>query len=365
MSTAPPSSPRRSAPGTAPGAPPPPPLSLAHPALIVAAAVTALCLIVSVSFRIDDPDLWQHLAVGRAIWSTHALPRTNVWTWPTYGDPYLLPSWGFRALLWPVWEAAGERGLLAWRWITTLVAFGLLWAAARRMGARGFSAFLVLALCGLVYRKRTEMRPETLVAILLALEIWILEARRRGGRDWSAGLIAIAAAWVNVHISWPIGLVVLAGYALDDLLERGPTPREARFGLVGGGLGCAAAAFANPFGRRAVWQPFDFLLRERHEPIYRGIAELQPVQGAYNLRNGLPLLVVAWPLLALVGALRKGWIDWAELSLAAFFPAIGPSSQRFIGFLALVAAPFLARDLGGALTGWRRGRRGGGGAGPW
>jgi hypothetical protein len=315
--------------------------------MLAAAAVTALCLLVSVSFRIDDPDLWQHLAVGRALWAGHAIPRSNVWTWPTYGDPYVLPSWGFRALLWPVWAAAGERGLFAWRWITTLAAFGLLLAAARRMGARGFATFLVMALCALVYRKRTEMRPETLVSILLALEIWILESRRGGGADRSAWLVPLACVWANLHISWPIGFAVLGFHALGDLLR--PRPGAPRARLVWVGLAAAAASLVNPFGWRLLWQPFEFLLHERNEPIYRGIAELQPVEWSRNLLNGLPLLVLAWPLLALGRARRQG-IDWAEALMVVFFLGIGLSSQRFIGFLALACAPYLARDLAAALA---------------
>jgi tetratricopeptide (TPR) repeat protein len=333
---------------------PPPSLPLRHPALLAAAAVAALCLLASVTFRIADPDLWQHLAVGKALWTTHALPRTNVWTWPTYGEAQVLPSWGFRVLLWPFWALGGERGLLAWRWLTTLGAFGLLWAAARRMGARGFSALAVMVLCALIFRKRSEMRPETLVAILLALEIWILEARRCGGPDRSPWLVAIACAWVNVHISWPIGLAVLGFHAFDDLITNAPGPSGAprplavRSRLVWVGLAAVAASFLNPFGWSAVWQPFDFVLHERHESIFRGIAELQPVQWEHNLTNGLPLLVAAWPLLALARARRLG-IDWAEALTLAFFLSIGLSSQRFIGFLALAAAPYVARDLAALL----------------
>src|SRR5215813_7413653 len=124
-----------------------------HPLVLAVAAVAAVCLVVSVSFRIDDPDLWQHLTVGRAIWELHAVPQRQVWCWPTYGEPQVLPSWGFRALLWPFWTLGGTLGLFVWRWLTTLAAFGLAWAAARRMGARGLAPLVVIALGALLYRQ--------------------------------------------------------------------------------------------------------------------------------------------------------------------------------------------------------------------
>ena len=177
-----------------------PPLPLGHPALVGAAVVAAACVAFTVTFRLTDSDLWQHLLVGRVIWQTHAIPMRQIWCWPTWGEPQVLPSWGFRALLWPFWTLGGTLGLFLWRWLTTLLAFGLAWAAARRMGARGLTPLVVVALGALLYRQRSQVRPETLVVVLLALEILILETRRNGGPDRSWWLPMMACAWANVHI---------------------------------------------------------------------------------------------------------------------------------------------------------------------
>ncbi|HEY2954459.1 MAG TPA: hypothetical protein VGK89_04340, partial [Candidatus Eisenbacteria bacterium] len=65
----------------------PPPIALRSPAMMAAALVAAVCIAVSVSYRIYDPDLWQHLVVGKAIWQLHRVPTTQLWSWPTYGAP--------------------------------------------------------------------------------------------------------------------------------------------------------------------------------------------------------------------------------------------------------------------------------------
>jgi len=349
-----------------------------HPAVLAAATVAALCLIVSVSFQIDDPDLWQHLTVGRAIWQLHSIPQLQIWCWPTYGEPQVLPSWGFRALLWPFWKLGGLWGLYAWRWLTTLAAFGLAWAAARRLGARGLAALPVVVLAGLLYRQRSQLRPETLVAVLLALEIWILERRRAAAHsqrtrraDPAWWLVAVAWGWVNVHISYPIGLAVLGFHAADEVRAFGMARSAKRGGaartapLLPWVLAAAvAASFANPFGWRALWQPFEYFLTWRHELIFRGIGELQPVQWRFNLLNGLPLLVAGWPLLALLRARRQGF-DPVEALMLAFFLWIGLSTQRFLGFLAIAAVPYLARDLDALLASLRVPARLASAAGPW
>ncbi len=307
----------------------------------------------------NDPDVWQHLRVGQAIWQSHSIPRTQVWCWPTYGVPQVLPSWGFRALLWPFWQAGGIPGLFAWRWLTTLAAFALLWAAARRMGARGLAVLVIAVLAALTWRDRSQDRPETLVAVLLALEVWILGTRRHGGPDRSWALVAIACVWANVHLSYFLGLALIAIYALDGAWPgRGarssdstPAAPPARLAWVL--LAACAISFANPFGWRALWQPFDYFLSGRHERIYRGIPELSPVDWSRHGFDGLPLLLGGWALLLLVRALR-GRADRVEIAVFALFVGLGLSSQRFLGFAALLAVPFLGRDLDAVLHAWRR-----------
>lgn len=333
------------------------PLPLRHPAMMSAALATALLIALGVTTKIVDTDFWQHLAVGRAIWTLKQVPHTNVWTWSTYGAPYVVPSWGFRALLWPFYAAGGVTGLYVWRWLTTLAAFALAWAAARRMGAVGFAPLAALALCAVVYRQRTQVRPETLVAVLIALEIFLLEARRRApaatdavasprGRDPSPWLVAVAWVWANVHISYYIGLALIAIHIAAQWIERRPAAAAARRGwpLAVVLIAALAASFLNPFGWRALAQPFEYFFVWRHELIYQGIDELGPIHWRATLTDGVALLLAAWPLLALWRARRRG-PDWAEGGTLLLFEGIALTGKRFLGPLAIAAAPYLARDL--------------------
>ena len=331
-----------------------PPVPLRHPAFLAALAVTAACVVITVTFRLWDSDFWQHLAVGRKIWKLGRVPGEHLWTWPSYGQPEVLVSWGFRALLWPFWQAGGIGGAFAWRWITTLAAFAILLLTARRMGARGFLALLVIAWTALPYAQRSQLRPETLVAPLFALQLWIHESRRSPNPDGTPGpdrtswLPLIALLWANVHISYWIGLAVQFVYfAQAWVAERGGRDmfRNMPVRLAVIGLLSGAASFVNPFGWRALAQPFEYWLTWRHEPIFQTISELGPIDWSANVRNLLPLLVVAWPLAIAVRAARRRF-DVAEVMLAALFLALTLSAQRFVGFLALAATPFLARDLG-------------------
>jgi hypothetical protein len=319
-------------------------------ALIAVALVASACIVVSVSNRLFDFDIWQHLLVGKAIWLEHRVPRVHLWTWPSYGKPDVLPSWLYRAALWPFWSRGGMTGLFVWRWVTTLIVFAAMAAAARRLGARGLSMFGVLVLCSLVYKQRSQCRPETLAAVLLALSIWILETRRRGGPDRALLLIPIAWIWANSHISYYLGFVLIALYGLDHAwaarasATSDPSWAAGSRRLIAVALAAAAISFVNPFGWRALAQPFQYFFVWRHEPIFQTITELLPVDWSRNWRNGLPLLMAGWPLLLLWRARRYG-LDRVELVLAALFTALALTGRRFLGFYAVAAGPFVARDL--------------------
>jgi hypothetical protein len=308
--------------------------------------VAALCALACVTYAIHDPDLWQHLTVGREIWRTHAVPGTQLWTWPTHGAPDVLPSWLFRALLWPFWELGGVHGVFAWRWLTTLATFALLWRATRRAGGTGLVPVLVLVWCALLWRARSQARPETLAAILAAGVLLLLESRRAALREGRAsqhawGLVPIAVTWANAHISYYLGFVLAGGYLLDDLVRR----RRAAGPLALAMLAAAVTSLANPFGWQALAQPFQYFLTGRHEPVYATIGELQPIDWGMAIANGLPLFLLLLVAGAVAHARRHG-PDWAQLAIYLVCLPQALSSQRFVGYLAVCAAPFFARDLG-------------------
>ncbi len=347
--------------GRPPGARPEPaparavaPLPFSHPAAWLAAGVAAACIVLTVAFVLDDPDLWQHLLVGKAIWTLHRVPTTQLWSWPAYGAPDVNYAWGFEALIWPWWRVGGVWGLFAWRALTTVAIFAVAWAAARRMGARGLAPLAALVLCALVYRQRAQIRPESLASLLLALELWILETRRHGGPDRTAWLVPITWIWANVHLTYYLGFLLIGLHlilpqrapGIDPAGEAGSghPPRPPRRRLMWIALAALALSLANPFGWHALWEPFRFVLQGRQEPLYRVISELGPLDWKLNLTNGLALLLVGWPLLMAWRA-RRGEFDAVELLTWACFTAQGVLVQKFVGNLAVVAAPYLARDL--------------------
>ena len=329
-----------------------PPVPLAHPAFLAALAVAALCLVVDVTYRIAETDFWQHLAVGREILRLGRVPTTQVWTWPQYGTSDVTPSWLFRVMLDLLYRPLGTVGLQLWRWLTILAAFGIAWVTARRMGAKGFAALVVVAWAALPFRLRAEPRPETLVAVLLAVQVLVHEITRRappGHSPWRGPAVLLpllALVWANSHISYWLGLVVQAVYFLDAAITaRRERARGSALGpLATLGVLSGALSFVNPGGAATLAQPFQYWFQWRHELIIQQVAELHGIRWADHVRDLLPLFLAGWPVLVLL-RLRRHGLDVAEAAIAALAIGLSLSSARFVGNLAILAVPFVARDV--------------------
>lgn len=307
--------------------------------LWIVGLTAALCVLFSVTFKLNDPDFWQHLLVGKAIWQQHSVPMTHLWSWPTLHQPEVLPSWGFRALLWPFWAAGETLGLFVWRWVTTLATFLIAWLTARKLGARGLWPFIVIVVCCLAYRYRSQVRPETLTNLLLAGQLYLLELHRQQRRDLRFLIIPIAWVWANAHISYYLSIAILLLYLVCD--RRSAQDTRSLLAIT---VFAALACFVNPFGWRALAQPLEYFFVWRHEPIYRSIAELHPIDWSFHASDGLLVTMLAWPALQLWRAVRREF-DPVELGLWALFTLLAVTSQRFVGSWAVVAASFLSRDL--------------------
>lgn len=327
-----------------------PPASPPLLGLVALAAGAAIAL--AVSFRFFDYDLWEHLVAGKYLWTAHRIPTTQLWTWPTWGQPALVPSWAFRFLLWPFWHLGGETGLWVWRLLLALAASALAFVAARRRGADPWLTLVLLVAAAIAWRGRTRVRPEALAFVLFAAQLALL-APSRGREKWrDAGLVAIALAWINVHLSFYLGFANLLFHA------AGEGSRASRVRLLGVTAVALAVSFLNPYGWRGVVQPLDLLLHHGSEAIYGSIAELGGIDPRVDLRNGLLLLLVAWPVLLVLRWRRRGF-DLTETLTCVLLAAQTQAAQRFRGFFAIAAAVWIARDATDLLVAGRAARTAG------
>src|ERR1051325_1552621 len=103
--------------------------------LVVVAAST-------VCHRISDPDLWWHLKVGQIIWTTHAIPTRDTFSFTTGGHAWAAHEWLAQLSIYGAYAAAGYRGLIAWLIALASAIFLVSYALCWRVSRNSLVAFL-------------------------------------------------------------------------------------------------------------------------------------------------------------------------------------------------------------------------------
>ena len=303
---------------------------------------------------LEDPSTGWHLAAGRRMLETGAVPRVDEFSFTAAGREWLDYYW-----LWQLasaWlERAGGLTLVAtvWMLVYALLPF-LLYRTMVRSGASPLAAFLVLPLAYMVLLSHALARPHAVTYVFFALLVARLDdvraGRARPAALWWCPLMA--AVWVNVHGGFMVGLAAVAAVAGASALVAlaGGDLADRRHALV-----CLAvlvamtlATLANPYGVRLHEQvvqhlgmPSTGLFDEFRSPDFR--------TGALMTRY-FELLLLALIVVSALGTTRLGA---AELALVLLTLHGALTAVRNMSFFAIVAAPIVARGLTGALDAWR------------
>jgi hypothetical protein len=221
--------------------------------LVVLAALVVVLLLQL--HTLDDGDTWWHLADGRLIARTGAVPRADPFSYTAPGAPWVNRQWLFDLGAFAAWRLGGAAALVLGSGVLFAGAFVALWALVRRrLGASAAAVLVVVAAQAAV--ERFAVRPEALTFCLLAVYVLVLDDRRLPPACL-AGLVALQVLWANAHALSVLGLVVVAtelGSAAAARwlpLPAGWRAASAREDLGPLGLataGCALAEAATPFG---------------------------------------------------------------------------------------------------------------------
>src|SRR5579871_439311 len=161
---------------------------------------------------VSDPDLGWQLATGRWIAQHHRIPSTEVFSYTANGQPWIYPA-GSQLALYAIYLLGGYT-LLSW--------FGAFACTATvaillRRGSAFTAAVAVLAIP--LIADRTTPRAEMFTVILFAALLSILWQHYETGRAplWLLPLLMIA--WVNLHLGFIAGLMLMGAFFVLDCLR--------------------------------------------------------------------------------------------------------------------------------------------------
>lgn len=294
-------------------------------------------------FAPTDVDYWWHVRTGQLIAETGALPRVDVFSFPSAGQPWVTHEWLTQLVFFLVEEHLGFVGNVA---IWSLAGAGVwlaVYATARTRGL-GEPAAIVLAMWGSAMAfSITAVRPQVLTALFLAITGLLVTRYKLGGRRALWALPALFAVWVNLHGGYVIGLVLLgltlAGESVAHLLGRPAAPLR-QLGTVT--VLSAAATLLSPNGLEALWYPFTYT--GTGNASMRFIAEWQSPDFH---ESGFVVFGASLLLATLLGIWQpaSGRLGPTEALWALLFSFMALSSLRHIPLYAIVVMPLIGARL--------------------
>lgn len=162
-------------------------------------------------------DLGRHVLLGKIIWQTHTIPSTNLLTY-TYPDfPFLNHHWLSEVFFYLISNSFGFSflGALMIFFAGASCAVLLLYTYKAKLHplAVGIAGILTLQ----ILFERTDTRPEIFGWTILSIMLVILYSYRERFTKWLFLLPILQLFWVNLHITFLIGIIV-EGIFFVDLL---------------------------------------------------------------------------------------------------------------------------------------------------
>ncbi len=308
-------------------------MSLSRSACLILLLAGAAAIL---SFRpIYEPDLWWHLAHGRENAAGH-LVRANVFsfTFPDYRQQFT--PWLFDTAVYLAWTGAGGAGVQILQALLLALTLLFLYRACR-VRAPAWAAVSVLALGFFLLEPRAIPRPHLVSFAGMAACVWLIE-RAAAARSAAPLILAvpIVALWSNLHVECVFGALLVAIFALGEMVWPSALTRRAAYRTAVVAAGCGLATMANPYG----WGLVAYLYENLSVPQIMRIAELQPPYLPEYRAFYLYLVVGGLLLLTQPKTVRL----WEALA-ALMFATVGAMHLRLTPLVLLATAPMVAARL--------------------
>ncbi len=211
-------------------------------------------------------DLGYYLKIGEIIFQTKTVPSTNLfsYTYPNY--PFINPNWLSEVIFYICFGAFGFNGLIILSVLLIVGAFFLIFITAARKFDVLTTIIIALIYIHVLY-ERTEIKPELFSFLFLSIFITILYRYKERYTKWIFALTPLELLWVNFHIYFFVGIVVLLLFLIDALISKKDTFNSKRiFTLSAVTLASGLVTLFNPNILKGAAYPF-FVLNNYAFPV--------------------------------------------------------------------------------------------------
>jgi tetratricopeptide (TPR) repeat protein len=172
--------------------------------------------------KIDLPfadDLARQIKNGQMVLSSPDILTKNVYSYTEPEHPFVNHHWLSGVVFYLVQKAAGFGGLVIFNTIIMLTAFSILFLVVLKKAGFGLTALFSLPVI-VILSYRSNLRPEMFSYLFIALYLYILlDWEKQPASKKIFWLIPLQLIWVNMHIFFLIGLLLVAGFLLEKIIR--------------------------------------------------------------------------------------------------------------------------------------------------
>jgi hypothetical protein len=286
-------------------------------------------------------DVFLHLATGKHILMTGALPDGDPFSFTRPGTVWVMHQWLSQAGLYFIYAEFGFTGLKLLGATLLMATLYLNRKSCELLGVGTVVSWGVTLVLFLTWVEFMSVRPHTITYFFFALTLHTLLRYRYLGRSRLLWMIPfIMPIWVNSHGGFLIGIILVGYYLVLHVIELRlrSTQWHMPWLLFIILLAMIAASLLNPYGYKQLL--FPFLLMEQWAVGF--VTEWQPLDiGSW--KGVLYLLTVGLSLVTLVFVTRQERVFRLVLMLPFALAAI--QAIRHLPIAALMMGPFLSHQV--------------------
>lgn len=316
--------------------------------------IWALVIIVGIfvfvnTHPIRPHDFWWHLAIGREMLSAGHIPLVDIYSYTMQGQSYASYQiyWLMEVILYLAYSI-GEGALVVF--IQSLLVTGtygiVIWLGYYQSRSWRVAA-LVTLFAAVLGMNDWNVRPQVISFFLGALILLAIYQYRRTHRTLWLGLLPIAMiVWVNSHGTFPIGLVLISAWWLQEVWSayREKSDRKKLLNPItlmtlAGWLVC----FINPQG----WKIISYLLSMVDNLVVQNmVPEWSPP--SFSSLGGISFFVGLVGIASVLIASPKRPTVF-QLILFVLFSLLGIKTMRGAIWFGIVLSPILAEHVAAIL----------------
>ncbi len=309
------------------------------------------------SVKVWDIDFWWHIAAGRNILESGAIPGVDPFGMydaaNACGQTVLKSEWLGQVLLYSVYRWFDLDGIIYFRAGILVLCLAIVYLRSRLAASNSSFALAITALAGLAILHHNGERPQLFSFLLLSLTFLLLDKFAGGGKRWLLYCIPpIMLIWSNTHGIVLFGVAALGLFGICYVLESCWAPSPSLMSRLDKPqnrlmLAVVVLSFIILVAAPSGLDSFKCVIFQQSGPVREMVSEYASPWSLW------PATLYYWVFIGVTLASLPGFYSKIYLKQGALVVVLGMISvigYRYIPLFVLVAAPYVAASLNRILS---------------